>query len=273
MPHAYATANALSALGATAFTWSTGGTTNRGFLNDGRIDKVASSGGSSATTDLTLDMGSATALVGFALLNHSMGTWTAPTVTVTGADDAAMTVNAVTAKAASSVPKTAPNHKDAVFTFPSVTKRYWRLRCVDSSARTLTMGEVYGLASLTSLTRLKTYGHGESEEYRLNSTESRTGEVRSTFLAGPLRTKRLPFADVRGTERDELLAMWRATRGGATPLLWVEALNSTASAAAAADMECLLGKLGPSLDWTERDYNLFDVTAFGLRSLGREVGA
>jgi len=271
--HAYAVGNALSALGATAFTWSTGGTTNRAFLNDGRMDKPASSGGSATTTDLTIDLGAATSLVGFALLGHSMATWTAPAVTVTGADDAAMTTNAVTAKAATSIVQTAPNHKDALLAFVAVSKRYWRLRFVDSSARTLSLAEAYAVTSFTSLARLKTWGHGESEEYKLNSVETRTGETRSTFLAGPIRTKKLPFSDLNASEKAEVMAMWRATYGGASALLWAEQLNPTASAASAAEQECVLGKLTPSFDWTERDYSLFDVTALELRSLGREVGA
>lgn len=273
MAHGYATANALSALGPTAFTWSTGGTTDRAFLNDGRMDKVHSSGGSSTSVELTIDLGAATALVGFAVLNHSMASWTLPTLAIHGADDAGFTTGVVAAKTGSFIVKTAPNQKDTALQFPSVTKRYWRLYFQDSSARTLTLGEVYGLASVTSLTRLKVYGHGEGEEYRLNSTESRTGERRDTFLSGPLRRKALPFSDLRATERDEVMAMWRATRGGATPLLWLESVESTAIAATAAAQECLWGKLSPTFDWVERDYNLFDVTALELRSLGREVGA
>lgn len=271
MSHGYVTSNALSALAAASFTWSTGGTTNRGFLNDGRLDKVATSGGSATTTDLVIDFSGATSVIGFAVLNHSMATWTAPTVTIVGADDASMTTNAVTKFGPTSVVRSAPNHKDAVFKFgSSSSRRYWMLRFVDSSARTLSLGEVYGIAAVTTLSRKKTYGHSETEEYRLNSIETQTGERRGTFLSGPIRTKKLPFADVQGSERDELMAMWRATYGGALPLLWLEDAGTTA---VAREQECILGKLQPSFGWTERDYDLFDATALELRSLAREVGA
>lgn len=271
MSHGYVTSNALAAVGPTAFTWSTGGTTNRGFLNDGRLDKVATSGGSSSSTDLVIDMGSATSLVGFAVLNHSMATWTVPTITIAGADDASITTNVVTKLGGYAVAQSAPNHKDCVFVFSSASsRRYWLLRFMDSSSRTLSLGEVYGIAAVTTLSRKKTYGHSETEEYRLNSIETQTGERRGTFLAGPIRTKKLPFADVQGSERDELMAMWRATYGGASPLLWLEDAGHTG---VAREQECILGKLQPSFGWTERDYDLFDATALELRGLAREVGA
>ena len=57
MSHAYAVANALAGLAVGNFTWSTGGVINRGFLNDGRMDKVADSGGTATTTSLVIDMG------------------------------------------------------------------------------------------------------------------------------------------------------------------------------------------------------------------------
>lgn len=272
MSHGYVTSNALVALGPTAFTWSTGGTTNRGFLNDGRLDKVATSGGSSTVTDLVIDMGSAVPLVGFAVLNHSMATWTAPTILVSADNSSGFGSGvAVTTIGSTPVVQTAPNHKDAVFlSSVTYTRQYWRLRFSDSSARTLSLGEVYGIAAVTTLSRKKTYGHSETEEYRLNSIETQTGERRGTFLSGPIRTKKLPFADVQGSERDELMAMWRATYGGASPLLWLE---DAGVLHVAREQECILGKLQPSFGWTERDYDLFDATALELRGLAREVGA
>lgn len=276
MSHAYATANALAGLAPSAFTWSTAGTTNRNYLTDGTMGKVADSGGSASVTSLFIDLGVATNMVGFALLNHSMSTWTAPVLEVAGADDLAFTTGVVVPKNPTTPNQVAPNQKDMVLLFPALSKRYWRLRFSDSVARTFSLGEVFGIAAagLTTLTRVKTYGHGETEEYLLNTSMSKTGERRDTFLAGPIRTKHLPFSDARGTEKAELMAMWRACRGGALPLLWVEFITSfTANAASAAEQECVFGKLQPSFSWTENDYNLFTVTSLELRSLGREVGA
>lgn len=274
MTHAYATGNAASSLAATAFTWSTGATTDRDALNDGRMSKTCSSTSSgSSPIDLTIDFGTATALVGFALLNHSLASYSGLTVSVTGADDAAMTVNAVTAKAASTLPTSAPVHKDAVLCFPSVTKRYWRLRfAYGSPPFTVVLGEVLALSSFTSLTRKKVYGWGESERYYTNTAESRTGETFTTFLAGPRRTKRLPFVDLSTSEKAEVMAMWRASRGGATNLLFVEDYNSTADAAASSEMECLWGKLKPAMGWAEGDFSLFSPDALELTELGRQVG-
>lgn len=275
MTHAYATGNAASSLAASAFTWSTGATTDRDALNDGRMSrKCSATSSASSPVDLTIDFGSATALVGFALLNHSLASYSGATVLVTGADDAAMTVNAVTAKAASTVPTSAPAHKDVVLAFPSVTKRYWRLRfAYGSPPFTVQVGEVLALSAFTSLSRRKVYGWGESERYFVNTAESRTGETYSTFLAGPRRSKRLPFVDLSASEKAEVMAMWRASKGGATNLLFVEDYNSTASAAASTEMECLFGKLKPAMGWTEGDYSLFSPEALELTELGREVGA
>lgn len=276
MTHAYATVNAASSLAATAFTWSTGSTVERSALNDGRMSKISTSAGNSGTIDLTIDFGSATALVGFALLSHTMGTTYAAyafTCEVSGADDAAQTVNAVTAKAASTINVTAPNHRDAVLTFPSVTRRYWRLRFAHSAGTVaVELGEVLALGTITSLTRKKVYGWSETERYYANIAESRTGETHATFLAGPRRTRRLPFVDLSASEKAEVMAMFRATKGGVTPLLWIEDYNSTASAATASEQECVWGRVQQSLGWTEGDYSLYGPEALELTSLGRQVG-
>lgn len=276
MTHAYATTNAAVNLAASAFTWSTAVTTDRDAFNDGRMSKTCTSEGSASTIDLTIDFGSATALVGFALLNHTIGSaYSSNSVTcaISGADDAAQTVNAVTAKAASTIAVTVPNHKDAVLCFPTQTKRYWRLRFAHTGTIAVTLGEVMALSSITSLTRKKVYGWGESERYYLNVAESRTGDTHATFLAGPRRTRRLPFVDLSASEKAEVMAMFRASRGGATPLLWIEDYNSTASAATESEQECIWGRVQQSFGWTEGDYSLYGPDALELTSLGREVGA
>lgn len=275
MAHAYATVNAAAGLAASAFTFTNMTASNKAFLNDAAMDRVCSATASNATRSIDLDFGSATAIVGFALLNHNIASWSPTSITIKAADAADFVSGLVTAKAASGVNTDAPNEKDLILQFPAYTKRYWRIEFASSATETLRLGELFALGSsaLTALTRTKAYGHGESEAYVTNRTESRTGNVRSTFLAGPLRTKRLPFVDLQGvSQREELMAMWRAAKGDVTNLLWVEYVESTNTAATDAGMECLYGKLQPALSWRETDYTLFDVDALELRQVGRDVG-
>ncbi|MFA6168658.1 MAG: hypothetical protein WC700_18695 [Gemmatimonadaceae bacterium] len=274
MSHGYATANALTGLAAASFVWSSAYTTNRTRLNDGRLDVPAASAGSAQGSGQTLkiNLGAATALVGIALLNHNLASG-ACTVLVEAAT-ASDYSDAATVKAASTIVTAAPNQKDTVLQFPSTNKQYWRLTFVHTGTKIVTLGEVMALTSITSLSRTKIYGHGENERYITNRNESDTGQVHATFLAGPIRTKRFSFKDLQGsTEREELMAMFRATRGGVTNLLWLEYIESTATAATAAAQECLWGKISESHGWSESDFNLFDVDGFELVGLGREVGA
>lgn len=272
----YAITNALTGLAATAFTWSSGYTTGRGRLNDGEQDELAS-GSSSAQASgqyLQIDFGSATALAAIALLNHNL---TGCTVLIEGADDSGMSVNKVTAKGVTVVSTTAPYNKDCLLQFVSVTKRYWRLTFAHSGTKTITLGEVLCIASITTLSRNYIYGFGESERYVLNRNSSRTGHTRSTFLGGPIRSKRFAFKDLQGTsERNELMTMWRATRGGNARLLWVDMVDSDNAPGGGITEEtqwCLWGRLSESLGWTGPDFNLFDVDGFELVGEGREVGS
>lgn len=274
MSHGYAIANALSGLAASAFTWSSAYATNRDRLNDGVMDLAASGSAAAFGSGQTLgiDFGSATALAGFALLNHNLATG-ACTVKVEGADDVGFTVGVVIAKAASTVTTTAPNQKDTVLQFPSATKRYWRLTFVHTGTKIVTLGELLALATIAALSRATIYGAGETERYVLNRNDSETGNLRSTFLAGPLRSKTLPFKDLSTSERNELLTMFRATKGGNANLLWVEFIESTATAATAEGQECIWGKIAPTLSWTQDDYRLFTPGGLEITGLGREVGA
>ncbi len=74
-------------------------------------------------------------------------------------------------------------------------------------------------------------------------------------------------------ERDELMAMWRATQGGVSNLLYIDLIESTSTAASSAGMQCLWGKLQESLGWTEGDYQVFGVDGLVLVGQGREVGS
>lgn len=274
MSQGYAVTSSLTGLAATAFTWSSAYTTNRARLNDGILDELASSASSAQASGQTLviNMGSATALVGFALLNHNLASG-ACTVRVRAADDAAITTNVVTAKAASTITTTAPNQKDTVLQFPSVTKQYWEFTFVHTGTKVVTIGEVLAFASITTLTRTSIYGDGESERAVLNKNVSQTGHQRATFLAGPIRTKRRIYKELSTAEKAELRAMWAASNYGTSNILWIDYIESTSTAATDAGMECLWGKIQEEFDWTQGDYRLFDPSDFTLVGQGREVGS
>ena len=274
MSHGYATSNALSGLAAAAFSWSSAYLLNRTRLNDGILDEVVpgSAAAQASGQYLNIDLGSSQALVGFALLNHNLASG-ACTVEVRATDDVAWG-SYVTAKAASTIVTTAPNHKDTALQFPSVTKRYWRLIFVHTGTKTVQFGEIQALTAITTLSRTAIYGTGETERYVTNQVDSKTMHQRATFVGGPYRTKHLPFGELVGTaQRDELMTMWRSVQGNVANLLWLEFIESTATAATAAAQECLWGKLEPSHGWTQPDFNLYQADGFTLVGQGREVGS
>lgn len=265
----------LTGLGVGAFTWSTGVTTDRDALNDNLQDKLCSGGGPAAVVRLVVDLGAAQTVAAIAALSHTMAQYALPYVTVEAAADAGFTTSLVACRSGP-LPTTGPGTRDFVAQFTPVSRRYWRLSFQDLTPVNVipAIGELIFLSSVVTLPRLKTYGWGESERYVLNRVESRTGNVRSTFLAGPIRSKTWPFVDQQGfSQREALLAMWRATHGGNENLLWLEQVDSTSGAWAALSpgIDCLWGKLAPSMAWKESDFNLFDVDAFMLTGLGRAV--
>lgn len=275
MSHAYGITNLITGLAATAFTWSSAYATGRERLNDGLQDELAagSATGQASGQTLTVDLGSAQSVSAIALLNHNLATG-ACTVTVTYADDSGFTVGTGTAKAASTVPTSAPSDKDLALQFPAVSKRYWRLTFAHTGTKTVTIGEVLVLGTVTTLSRFRVYGHGETERFITNRVETSTGNTRSTFLSGPIRTKRLPFKDLSTSQRNELMAMWRASKGGCLKLLWLDTVESTATAATSDGMECLWGKLQESFGWTEDDFSLYTPEgALELVGSGREAGS
>lgn len=273
MSHGYAITNALAGLAASAFTWSSGYATDRDRLNDGLQDELAASGAAAGASPqrLVIDMGSATSLSAFALLGHNLATGGC-SVTVEAADLLDWITGYVVAKSPSAVPTSAPNDRDLVLQFPAVSRRYWRISFYFTGTKLVTLGELLAFASVTSLTRSRIYGHGETERYITNRNESPTGSVRATLLSGPVRTKRFSFKDLQGTsQRNELMSMWRATRGGVLPLLWIDTVDSTADGASEAAQECLWGRLSESHGWAEPDFLLFDVDGFELQGQAREV--
>lgn len=275
MSSGYAITNAASALAASAFTWSSGYTTNRARLNDGLQDELAAGSSSAQASGQTLviDMGSAVSLSAFALLNHNLATG-ACTVSITAAADSAFSVSLWLAMGDTTINTSAPYEKDAVLQFEAISRRYWKLTFNHTGTKTVTLGELMAIASITTLSRQTVYGAGESERYVQNRVESRTGHQRATFLSGPIRTKQLPFKDLRGTsERDELMAMWRATRGGVSNLLYIDNVATVFPSGDTPSQQCLWGKLQESLGWTEDDYLVFGVDGLVLVGLGREVGS
>jgi hypothetical protein len=274
MSQGYAVTNALSALAAASFTWSSGYTTARTRLNDGVMDEVAAGSSSAQASGQTLvvDLGSATALVGFALLNHNLATGSC-TVQIRAADNSGISTNVVTAKAASTIATTAPNEKDTVLQFPSVTKRYWELTFVHTGTKTIRLGELLAFTAITTLSRSSIWGDGDSERPFLNKNVSATGHQRATYLGGPVRTKRLMYKDLSTSQLAELRAMWAASTYGVSNILFIPYIESTSTAATAAAQECLWGKLQEEFDFTRPDFGLFDPTSFVIVGQGREVGA
>lgn len=276
--HAYVLTNLLEGLAATAFTWSPASTTDRAFLNDGRIDRrmlVSASAASGIT--LVINMGSAVALSGIAVLNSNCAVQKADAaLRIRAADDAAITTNVVTAKAASTLYSTKiPRNKDHVLQFASVTRQYWELTWTwTGNVTNFSIGEVFAFAASTALTRRSIYGSGEGKKMYTAADQFQTGERRGLKLGGPQRVLDLVFTDLSTTERDELDVMWALVDGNVTPMLWIDSRETVATAAAVAEQNCVFGKLEEDeLVFTEDDKDLYNMRGFRLRSAGREAGA
>lgn len=271
----YAITNALTGLAAASFTWSSAYAADRDNLNDGLQDELAASAASAQASGQTLsiDFGVASSLVGIAILNHNLATGSC-TVAVTAADDSGFTTGVVTAKAATTINTAFPYSKDAVLQFPAVSKRYWRLTFTHTGTKIITIGELLAFAAITTLSRDAVYGASHSLRMVTNRTESRTGQMRSSFLAGPIRSMAFNFVDLQGTaERDELLALWNAALGDVRNVLLLDFVDSSSSAGSATSQQCLWGKLNATTGWTDDDFQLFGVSGFELVGQGREVGS
>ena len=278
MSYAYAVTRALSGLAATAFTWTPATTTNRAFLNDGRMDKRFAVAATATTVNVVIDMGAATLLKGIALLNSNIASAPGgtPQVQVLAADDAAITLNVVQAKSTTNLNITAPKQKDHVLQFTGAqTKRYWQIIWSwSASAFALQLGELFAFAASPQLTRKSDYGGGESNDIRTSVVEFDTGNSRGYFLGGPVRAKRLPFSLHTESQRLELETLHAAVKADATPFLWIPSYEAVATGAAAAEQEVIYGRLEVNeFAWTEGDYQLFDPSELVIRSLGREVGS
>jgi hypothetical protein len=276
MPHAWATTRAT--INSSGITFPGGVSADRAFLLDGRLNRRIS-GTPGTSFNIDFDFGAATALVGFGVLNHNFCSLGTAAVTISGADDAAFSVGLVVAKAASTfAPGRSPldpRAKDHVFRFPGLSKRYWRLACSFGVSTTPIVGELFPMATASTfqLARTTIYGAGEAEEFMTSGLVLDSGDDRRRFIAGPIRSLKLPFQDLTLAQKDQLLSMWAATRGGSTPLLWVAQDNPTSVAATSAEQDCLFGLLGQEQGWSQPDFALYDTQALALKSLGREVGA
>lgn len=282
----YCSGNALTGLAMSIYSWSNAYSmtaAEKAAISDGHLSSLATSGtASAAPIHLVMDFGSAVSLRGFALLNHNLnaGAWTAPTVRVQH-DSASDFSGATTAKAASTIPLLTRGYptKDTALMFSSGNARYWRLTFAEASGtpnRVVSLGELYAIGVTTpvvSLSRTPIYGEGQALEYLTNEVQLSNGDVSRSMRAGPITTKRFTFADCTEGQRDELLTMWHAGRGGAASLLLMPNYVASSSAAAAAEQDCIFGRLQPTLGWQQSDYSVFDVDGFELVGRAREIGA
>lgn len=283
MALAYATTNALSALSASAYTWSNSyAGSDRAYVNDGRIDRRVNIGSPATTVNVIIDLGSATALRGFALLNTNLvPTLGTVTVDIYAADNSGMSTNLIHPKSATTLASyfsnssREPRNKDHALAFGSYTKRYWQIIFAFTGTLTnFSIGEIFAWSSINTISRLSVYGSGDGEEVLATSVTTLSGDARSSFIAGPVRQRRFSWADFTSTELNELWGAYRAGLGGVNPILWFNSYNESSSAAAAADQDCIYGRLADhSFAWQENDYRLYKPPDLALTSLGREVGS
>lgn len=276
MAYAWTITNALSALAAANFVWTSGPSdATRLFMVDRRMGKQFVCTAASSGNTLNIDMGAATSLKGFAFLNHNLasfgGTVTAQVQAATLSDYS----NAADAKAITTLDFTQPHSKDFVLQFPAVSKRYWRIILTWTGTKTLKVGEVFAYATATALSRKDVYGpSGEGHEIRVASVESDNLEQRAYQLAGPRRSKRMTFSDLSTSERAELEALFFATKGPINPVLFVLSQNEVATAAAADDTDVMFAKLDlTDFSYSDPDFRLFTPPVLVLQNLAREVGA
>lgn len=283
MANAYAITNLASGLAAGAFVFSAGAAdATRTRLNDARMDKQYVNGSPTTSLSFTIDLGSAVANVGVALLNHNFGTAAlASTVRIRGGTAIAgglVTAGIVVYKAATTLRTDAPYQKDHVFQYSQsglgATRYLEVLISFTGTCTNLSIGEVFVISASTQMSRKSIYGGGETEEIRTAKVDFYNGGNRTSFLGGPIRSQRLPYSDLSLTQRQEQATLWRAVRGETTPFIWIDSYEATNVAAAAAEQAVMYGKLEvPAYEWTENDFQLYTPGDLVIRSLGREVGA
>lgn len=278
MSQGWAAGGYLASLGA-SLTFKTGTIANATYLRDSRAARRATGTAVATGEALRIDLGASLSLVGLALINHNLGvaaSFPGCTVTVTATDNADYTTAATTAKATTTISQTAPTERDLVLQFPAVTKRYWSLTFAWTGGGNWTpaIGECLAITAVTTLSRTTIYGSSQGERITTVDTQLPNGETRSIHLGGPWREKVLKWADLTDAQRLELRTLWATVKGSTTPFLWIESINSTASAATTAEQECIYGKLITSeAAAVNDDYGIYQPNDFTVRAMGREVGS
>lgn len=285
MSYGYSISNVLASLGATSFKdGALASLTNGSYLNDIRLDKQAAAPSSpyAATFNLIVDMGSAVNIGGFALLNHNCVVDSAGgtvQVLVDAADDNAFAVNLVHPKTATSLYAGTDvydvRRKDHVLQFPSVAKRWWKLGFTYAANLSPVIGELFAFGAPVTLPRTSIYGSGEGEEVFGPEVNFNNGNRSAYLIGGPLKTKSYQYADLSASDLNAFRTLWRSTKGFALPFLWLESVESIGSGATTAGQECVYGRLElPGFEWAQDDFGIYQPSnRFGIRSLGREVGA
>ena len=277
--NAWAVTNLCSGLASTAFNWSAGlEDSTRSRLCDGMMNARYVNGSVATGINLIIDFGSAVNVAGFAVLNSNCAVQkTDATLKIEQSDAVDMSTNLVEAKAATTLCSTAPKHKDHVLqltTAGQTARRYWRLTWTwTGTVNDFAIGEILAYAASTQLSRKGIYGSSEGRDFRVSEVEHYNGSTTSYFQGGPIRRKRLSYADLSSAELEQLYALEAATNGGAVPFLWIESYEAVATAAVAAQQEVIYGKLGPAFEFSENDYLLYTPGDLEIRSLGREVGS
>jgi hypothetical protein len=277
MPYGFipATRNRAGGLAASQFTASSGPSNDtRTRLNDRRLDRQFIFTSASSGVTLTVDLTVAQAIDTAAVVNHNLLTIGSGTrsIEVRGADDSGFTTGVV-GPFASTLTGTGPRAKDTCAAFTQATKRYWRFTFVwgGGGSGVLRVGEVV-LGAATTLSRGELDGSGDDERVRAPTVELANGGVRGIFLAGPVLTRSLIFAEFTEAENAILRTLWRDCRGPAIPLLWCDDWRQ--GVFGEAQQRCLYGHLEmPAYSWRWQDFSIVKPPDFVIRSQGREVGA
>lgn len=207
-------------------------------LCDGREGPQAT-GTSQTYGSLKVDLGSAKAARVVAILNSTIlpeGTsdFSAFTVRVRAADNLAMDNGLVTTLATTSFGETDTGRRarNLAFAIPAIyTKRYWDvLISWTGGARILKAGEVW-FGYVTPLSRGLALGLSESYRYQVNGQRNPGSYLWQSTLSGPIRDIEVGVDSPSEAEALELRALWRASRGGTQPLLWVPKFDYAAPAA------------------------------------------
>lgn len=278
MSYAYGWNNLLTGLAATAFTWSAGtGGATRSRLNDSRMDARYNNGNTASGVTLVVDLGSAQNVMAIALLNHNAAIQKSDAaVRVRSADDAGISVNVATRKAASTLGVISPWNKDHVLQMAGggSNRQYWELTFTwTGTVVDFSIGELLFLVP-TTLSRKAVYGDGEDREIKSASVEFYNGGRHTYFLGGPIRSLLLPFEDLSDAELLEQTTMWEALQGNVKPFLFIENYEASASAATAEYQRCIYGRLEvPTFNFRTHDFQLHKPGDLVVRSLGREIGS